>query len=161
MKPEEVLYLQYYGLVQFQDLVDAEYASQFSNLMAEQPEITRHLRAAVIDWLFEVGTKLEIVDKSVLFEAINLMDRFYTHTNKKLPQNDLQLTAVTALFIASKNLEVDPLDLQTCVKTLCFKKYSEKQFVNKERDIRKATGYINETPTNLEFFMLYIRFIKY
>jgi hypothetical protein len=126
LKPEEVVFLKCYGLEQFQDLVDNEYHSQFSNLMAEQTEITRHLRAAVIDWLFEVGTKLEITDKSVLFEAINLMDRFYTHTNKNLPQNDLQLTAVTSLFIASKNLEVDPLDLQTCVKTLCFKKYSEK-----------------------------------
>ena len=110
--------------------------------------------------MFEVGTKLDIVDKTVLFEAINLMDRFYTNTQQKLPQTDLQLTAVTTLFIASKNLEVDPLDLQTCVKTLCFKKYADKQFVKKEADIRKICGYINETPTALEFFMLYIRFIK-
>jgi hypothetical protein len=63
-------------------------------------------------------------DKTVLFQAINLMDRFYSTSNEQHPVKDLQLTAVTALFLASKNLEVDPLDLSTCVKTLCFNKYS-------------------------------------
>jgi hypothetical protein len=32
-----------------------------------QDEITKHLRASVIDWLFEVSTKLEIEDKGVIF----------------------------------------------------------------------------------------------
>ena len=45
--------------------------------MTNQVNITRHLRAAVIDWLFEIGTKLNIEDKGVLFQAVNLMDRFY------------------------------------------------------------------------------------
>ena len=39
--------------------------------------ITRHLRASVIDWLFEVAMKLSIEDKSVVFQAVNLMDRYY------------------------------------------------------------------------------------
>ena len=58
-------------------MVDNEHKSQFENLLANQREITRHLRGAVIDWLFEVGSKLNIEDKSVLFSAVNLMDRFY------------------------------------------------------------------------------------
>ena len=53
------------------------------------------------------------------------MDRFYDKAKESLPVKDLQLTAVTSLFIASKNLEVDPLDLNTCCKTLCFNKYSK------------------------------------
>jgi len=93
--------------------------------MNNQQEISRHLRASVIDWLFEVGTKLNIEDKGVIFQAINLMDRYYDKQIQSLPTKDLQLTAVTSLFIASKNLEVDPLDLQTCAKTLCFNKYSK------------------------------------
>lgn len=107
--------------------------------MTNQVNITRHLRAAVIDWLFEIGTKLNIEDKGVLFQAVNLMDRFYNIQKESLPAKDLQLTAVTSLFIASKNLEVDPLDLSTCVKTLCFSKYSKNQFLRKEAEIRKCT----------------------
>ena len=72
------------------------------------------MRASVVDWLFEVGTKMGISDKSVIFQAIGLMDRFYEAQTESLPNKDLQLTAVTALFIASKNLEVDPMDLDVC-----------------------------------------------
>lgn len=53
------------------------------------------------------------------------MDRYYDKQTISMPVKDLQLSAVSALFIASKNLEVDPLDLQTCAKTLCFSKYSK------------------------------------
>ena len=57
------------------------------------------------------------------------MDRFYERQTFSLPKKDLQLTAVTALFIASKNLEVDPLHLDVCVKELCFNKYSKTEFL--------------------------------
>ena len=53
------------------------------------------------------------------------MDRFYEAQEEEMPTKDLQLTAVTSLFIASKNTDVDPIDLQTCCKTLCFNKYSK------------------------------------
>lgn len=77
-----------------------------------------------------------------------------------MPLKDLQLTAVTALFVASKNLEVDPIDLSTCSRTLCFNKYSKIQFLRKECDIRKATNYENDAPTILDFMMFYMRMIK-
>ena len=48
-------------------MVENEYKSQFNNLLTNQVKITRQLRAAVIDWLFEVGFKMNIYDKSVLF----------------------------------------------------------------------------------------------
>ncbi len=52
----------------------------------------------------EVYCKLRIDDLTVIFQAVNLMDRFYDYFLIELPIKDLQLTAVTALFIASKNL---------------------------------------------------------
>ena len=106
-------------------MLQDEYKAQFQSLLTNQIKITRELRAAVVDWLFEVGTKIKIEDKQVLFQAVNLMDRFYGAHQQSLPAKDLQLTAVTSLFIASKNLEVDPLDLKTCITTLCFNKYSK------------------------------------
>ena len=95
----------------------------------------------MIDWIFEVGGKLGIKDKSVIYLALSLMDRFYEAQDEELPTKDLQLTAVTSLFIASKNTDVDPIDLQTCCKTLCFNKYSKSQFLNKEAAIRKAIDF--------------------
>jgi len=71
------------------------------------------------------------------------------------------LTAVTCLFIASKNQEVEPLDLETCVRTLCYNKYDKRQFLKKEGEVRIATGYENEAPTILEFMIFYIRMVKF
>lgn len=118
-----------------------EHRSQFTSLLSRQTQITRHLRASVIDWIFEVGSKLKISDKFVLYQTVSLMDRFYEGQEVDLPTKDLQLTAVTALFIASKSIDVEPIDLQTCCKTLCFNKYSKTQFLNKESAIRKATKF--------------------
>lgn len=67
---------------------------------------------------------------------------------------------MTALFIASKNLEVDPLDLKTCVQTLCFNKYSKKQFLDKEQAIRAGCEYENEAPCTLDFILLYMRLTR-
>ena len=88
------------------------------------------------------------------------MDRFYAMQEYSLPSKDLQLTAVTSLFIASKNIEVDPLDLETCVRALCFNKYSKTEFLDKETRIRKCCRYENEAPSTLDFLMLYCRLIK-
>ena len=67
LRPDECAYLEWYGREQFDDMTASEHKQQFSALMTNQPNITRQLRAAVIDWLFEVGTKLNIDDKTVLF----------------------------------------------------------------------------------------------
>jgi hypothetical protein len=55
----------------------SEYRSQFTSLLSKQTQITRHLRASVIDWLFEVAKKLGMKDKTVVCQTVSLMDRFY------------------------------------------------------------------------------------
>ena len=55
---------------------------------------------------------------------------------------------------------MEPLDLKTCVRDLCYNKYSKAAFLQKESEIRLATNYEVEAPTGLDFIMLYVRFIK-
>jgi len=86
---EEATYLKQYGRELFDDMLENEYKAQFNSLLTNQVKITRQLRAAVIDWLFEVGNKINIDDKQVLFQAVNLMDRYYTAQTQSLPTKDL------------------------------------------------------------------------
>jgi len=86
---EETTYLRLYGRELFDDMIENEYRSQFNALLTNQVKITRQLRAAVIDWLFEVGSKINIEDKQVLFQAVSLMDRYYTTQQTSLPSKDL------------------------------------------------------------------------
>lgn len=60
---EEATYLKQYGRELFDDMLENEYKAQFNALLTNQVKITRQLRAAVIDWLFEVGNKINIDDK--------------------------------------------------------------------------------------------------
>jgi cytochrome c-type biogenesis protein CcmH/NrfF len=48
-------------------MVENEHKLQFQSILSSQQDITRHLRASVIDWLFECSAKLKIEDKSVVF----------------------------------------------------------------------------------------------
>ena len=114
----------------------------------------------MIDWLFEVVTIMKIHDRTVIFQCINLMDQYYEQCDDKKSEKDLQLTAVTALFMATKNLEVEPLDMRTCVKTICYNKYSKQDFLEKEKEIRKAVNYENEASTCLDFILLYMKLVK-
>ena len=78
----------------------------------------------MIDWLFECREKLRQDDQTVVHHAVCLMDQYYSNLTSDKPSKDLQLTAVTAFFIQNKNLEVDPIDLHLCYKTLCYNKYT-------------------------------------
>ena len=78
----------------------------------------------IIDWLLEVVQKFKINDRSILFQTIELMDGYYQRCQRQLESWDLQLTAVTCFFIASKNIMIEPITLQNAVETLCYNKFS-------------------------------------
>ena len=52
------------------------------------------------------------------------MDKYYEAVDDK-PREDLQLTAVSCLFLAAKSNLVEPFTLWDCVNILCKNKYSE------------------------------------
>lgn len=47
------------------------------NYLLRHPKIQRHVRMSVIDWLYEVMNKKKITDRSVTFQAVELMDLYY------------------------------------------------------------------------------------
>jgi len=75
-------------------------------------------------------------------------------------QQKISSSLQSPLFSLPAKTEVDPLDLQTCCKTLCFNKYAKTAFLVKETEIRKAAHYENECPQALDFLMFYIRCVK-
>ena len=79
---------------------------------------------SVIDWLYEVMNKKKITDRSVTFQAIELMDLYYQHCEQGKELADLQLTAVMAFFVAAKNIMVEPFGLEEARVVLCYEKYT-------------------------------------
>lgn len=116
-----------------------------------------------MDSLFEIAQSLQIDDKTVVYQAVSLMDRYYSSLPKDYskPFSDCFLTGYTAFFIAMKSTEcfyyMRLSDILT--KFLC-NHYSRKQILQKEFDIRKAVGYQNESATMFDFVLLYMKIWK-
>ena len=55
---------------------------------------------------------------------MELMDAYYSQCQQQFETWDLQLTAVTCFFIASKNVLIEPMTMQNAVETLCYNKFS-------------------------------------
>lgn len=77
-----------------------------------------------------------------------------------LPKTQLQLTGVTALFIASKFFEVEPMNLDVCYENVCFQKYAMEEFMDKEIDILKILDCDIDSPTILDFSLIYFKMLK-
>ena len=61
----------------------------------------------------------------MFFTAVQYIDTYYAKIGKQMQKKDLQLTAVTAILMASKLLETVSLKLSFCMDTLGHKKYSQ------------------------------------
>lgn len=69
----------------------------------------------MVDWMVEVLTAFKCSDQT-FFIAVNLMDRYFDALNKQaipLNLNELHLTGVVCMFMASKYEDVYPLLMKT------------------------------------------------
>lgn len=138
-----------------------EHKSQFENHFSHQSVINYDMRTALIDWLFEIGTKRDSQDKTIILNAIYLCDCYYANPNNNKPSRDYALTATVSLFIASKNLEVEPIYLDNALNHILGYQYAKQSFLEKETEIRNLVNQELEAPSTLDFFMLYLKLIKF
>mgnify|MGYP006085180515 CR=1 FL=1 len=70
----------------FTDMIKAEIRDgTCNNFMNNQQMIGRQLRIKVIDWLYEVIKKFKINDRSIIFQTVELMDKYFINCKKELP----------------------------------------------------------------------------
>jgi hypothetical protein len=81
-------------------LVDKERAlTPVPELMSRQRELSRGMRALLLDWLVDIHLKFKLVPET-LFLTANLIDRYLQQ--ESVSKRQFQLLGVTALLVASK-----------------------------------------------------------
>lgn len=99
----------------------------------------------MVDLLFEIAQVLQIADKTIVFQAVSILDRYYASLSPSQPPKPYQdcfLTGYTAFFIALKNSECyNYLRLSDVVSTLLCNHFSRQEILQKEFDIRKSVNY--------------------
>ena len=86
-------------------LVDPHY-------MSNQPDINHRMRAILIDWLIDVHLKYKLLPQT-MYITVNLIDRYLSKV--EVNRYHLQLVGVTAMFLACKNEEISPPELEDFV----------------------------------------------
>ncbi|CDW90722.1 UNKNOWN [Stylonychia lemnae] len=124
-------------------------------------EIDTQLRARLLDWILHCTQVAQMEEKNIFFIICHLIDTYYQRIEIPQSKEDVQLTAISALFIASKLIQINHLSMQFCAQNLGHSKYTIKNIEDRESEIlRLAEWEINSHPTLYEIFELTVMLIK-
>jgi hypothetical protein len=87
----------------------------------ERHRINSTLRARMVDWMIEVLTNFRCDDQT-FFLSVSLMDRYFKNCPGIKEVNDLHITGVTSMFLASKFEDIFPLKMKTVHEKIAHKK---------------------------------------
>uniref|UniRef100_A0A3B3XEZ0 G2/mitotic-specific cyclin-B2 n=1 Tax=Poecilia mexicana TaxID=48701 RepID=A0A3B3XEZ0_9TELE len=142
-------YLQY-GDVGFR--IQREKESQFHpcQSLARQPQLTADARCKLVSWLIPVHKHFRLSFECCCL-TVNIMDRFLAST--PVATDCFQLLGVTALLLASKQVEVHSPSVSYLL-SLCCDAFTKEQFCNLECLVLLRLNFRLALPT-LAFFLDY------
>ena len=73
----------------------------------------------------------------------------------------MQLTGLTAIFMASKYLEITPIFLDQLVNEMGYRKYKQTEFVQRETDLMSLLACEIDPPNHFDFVLLFSKFIRF
>lgn len=111
-----------------------------------QPHIGWSMRRFLIDFLIEVHTSYNMGSESVLYQAVNVADRYMS--KRVVLRTHYQLMACCALLIASKydNAKAPRPSLQRC-REMCQGTFDDKSFIQMSQHILSTLGWSLGQPT--------------
>ncbi|NXU54953.1 CCNO protein, partial [Turnix velox] len=116
--------------------------------LARQPQVTAEARGKLVSWLIPVHQYFGLSFETLCL-AVNTLDRFLSTT--PVAFDCLQLLGVTALLIASKQVEVHPPRVKDFL-ALCCNAFTAQQLYNMEYFILQRLGFEMAAPT-VSFFL--------
>ncbi|XP_037786045.1 G2/mitotic-specific cyclin-B3-like [Penaeus monodon] len=121
-----------------------------------QPDVSRSMRAILIDWMVEVQESFEL-NHETLYLAVKIIDLYLAKTVIK--RDVLQLVGSTAMFIACKFDERTPPYVDDFLY-ICDDAYKRKELIEMEIKILKVIGFDLGVPLSYRFLRRYARCAK-
>ncbi|XP_015264419.1 PREDICTED: G2/mitotic-specific cyclin-B3 [Gekko japonicus] len=115
--------------------------------MESQPDITRDMRAILVDWMVEVQENFDLTHET-LYLAVKLMDHYLVKVTSM--RDKLQLIGSTAILIASKFEERCP----PCVDDflyICDDAYNREELISMEMSILQTLHFDINIPVAYRF----------
>lgn len=115
-------------------------------------EITEKFRAKMIDWMIEVLNTYK-QKESTLYRAIFIMDYYYSCLNVTQTADDLHLTGIVCMMIASKSEEVKFIKTDVFLDTIGRKRFTKDDLLRKELEILKVIKFKACFPSTYDLIM--------
>ena len=128
-----------YGLDILDALLESDRRERLTNILCTH-NIPKDLRCRMIDWMIEVIGAFKF-DEQSFFTAVRLMDTFFMKATKAHEPQEVHLTGVACMYIATKFEEVHPLKLRTVHEKIGHRKLSTESILAKESEILEALGF--------------------
>ena len=96
-----------------------------------------------------------------MFQTVEMMDEYYAKCEPNKPASDLQLTAVTCFFISAKNVMIEPFTLENVAGTMCYGKFTQNQFLDKEREVRQTVEYVHDPLYLMDLISHILKVVKF
>ena len=93
----------------------------------------------MVDWMVEVTSVFKCTERT-FFLAVAIMDSYYGKRKEALPEEDLHLTGVTCMFLASKYEDIEHITMSALVKRIAHDCFTKEQVKAKEKDILRTLG---------------------
>lgn len=132
---------------------DREEKFQLHKYMVDQPELSKGMRAILVDWLVEVQESFEL-NHETLYLSVKIIDLYLM--KNKVAKAMLQLLGATAIFISCKFDERSP-PLVDDFLYICDDAYSRKDLLEMEQKILKALDFDLGIPLSYRFLRRYAR----
>ena len=142
-------------LSKFMMMTFATFQAEFCvpDYIAKQAEVTKTMRAILVDWLVEVQESFEL-NHETLYTAVKILDLYMSKV--VVDKRDLQLVGATACLIACKIDERIPPCLDDFVY-VCDDAYTRTQIKAKEREVLECVGFDVGYPLSYRFVRRYGR----
>ncbi len=121
----------------------------------ERHYIPADYRARMVNWMIDVMATFH-QSRRAFFLAVMIMDNYYSRTEKVCGEEDLHLTGVTCIYMASKLEEVYTLRLKTVYSRIGHKILPKSAIIAKEREILQTLQYFVTFSTAANFIDFYI-----
>jgi len=119
-------------------------------------DISKELRTRMVNWMIEVTNIFE-TQHQTFFTAVTIMDLFYANSNKIFSSQDIHLTGMVSMFIASKYLDYSHLSMNKLVHDIGHNSFSVRQIKDKEKEIMQTLGFCIIFATILTYLDYFIQ----
>ena len=119
------------------------------NYFVEQPDITEHMRAVLLNWLIDVHLKYKLQPET-LFVAVQVLDAYLSR--RVVGRAELQLVGITSLWIAAKYEETYQVPKLANLVFICDSAYNRQQILAMEGSIIQALDFDLLTITPFHYF---------